>query len=152
MKVVFDLDGTLADNQARQHLARQAAKAADADKEEAWNRFHDGIPNDPPIIEVVRLAQVLHMCGHHVEIWTARPERYRKQTMDWLHKHDVPFLVLKMRRDDEGRVPAVTIKTRWYDEEPFVKPSIIFEDHPGVIKAFRERGVIAAQVGEEPSK
>jgi|ERR1700722_9828188 len=152
MKVVFDLDGTLADNTARQHLARIAAKADDKDKEAVWNVFHDGIPFDPPILPVLRTLRALYANGHLIEIWTARPERYRTQTMEWLHKHDVPFLVLKMRKDDEGRVPAVEIKTRWYDEEPHLKPAMIFEDHPGVVKAFRERGVIAAQVGEEPSK
>lgn len=152
MKVVFDLDGTLANNIDRQHLARVAAKAKDADKEKAWNDFHDGIPHDPPIMAVLRTLQALHSVGHNIEIWTARPERYRTQTLEWLHRHDIPFQTLKMRKDDEGRVPAVTIKTRWYDEEQFQKPVMIFEDHPGVVAAFRERGVIAAQVGEEPSK
>ena len=149
MKVVFDLDGTLADNSARQHLARIAAKAPDADKEAAWNNFHDGIPHDPPIEAVAAIARAMFSQGHAVEIWTARPERYRQQTVTWLIKFGIPFDHLKMRRDDEGRVPAVEIKTRWYDEE-WYKPDIIFEDHPGVVAAFRSRGVIAAQVGEEP--
>jgi FMN phosphatase YigB (HAD superfamily) len=151
MKVVFDLDGTLADNTARQHLARDAAKADDKDKEAAWNVFHDGIPFDPPIDAVVKVARAMYADGHRVEIWTARPERYRQQTLAWLCGHSIPFDTLKMRRDDEGRVPAVTIKTRWY-EEADEKPGLIFEDHPGVVKAFRELGVIAAQVGEEPQK
>jgi FMN phosphatase YigB (HAD superfamily) len=151
MKVVFDLDGTLANNIARQHLAREAARAEDKDKEEAWNVFHDGIPFDSPIDAVVKVAQAMYADGHRVEIWTARPERYRKQTEAWLFEHSIPYRALKMRRDDEGRVPAVTIKTRWYEEDDY-KPEMIFEDHPGVVKAFRELGVIAAQVGEEPQK
>lgn len=148
MKVVFDLDGTLADNSARSHLARLAAKADDADKEEAWNVFHDGIPHDPPIEAVRQTARRLYYSGAVVEIWTARPERYRRQTVEWLDKHNIPHDVIRMRKDDEGRVPAVEIKTKWY-EEAKVKPDMIFEDHPGVVKAMRERGVIAAQVGEE---
>jgi phosphoglycolate phosphatase-like HAD superfamily hydrolase len=149
MKVVFDLDGTLADNQARQHLARKAAVVDDGDKEAAWDEFHKGIPDDPPIKAVRITLWALHYAGHEIEIWTARPERYRALTVAWLREHHIHFDHLKMRKDDEGRVPAAEIKTRWYAQE-WYKPDLIFEDNAKVVAAFRKLGVIVAQVGEEP--
>lgn len=148
MRVAFDMDGTLADNSAREHLARAAAGTfgSKTEKSEAWEKFHAGIPDDPPIMPVLITLRALFFAGHHVEIWTARPEKYRAVTERWCDRWNVPH-VLPMRMRPEGEwCRSPELKCRWFEQTPV---DLVFEDHPETTAALRMRGCVVAQVGSQ---
>jgi hypothetical protein len=145
MLIVFDLDGTLCDNAAREHLARKAAGAQPGpEKNAAWDEFHAGIPNDFPNLTILETLIGLSLLGHTIELWTARPEKYWKDTVAWLTKYNVPYDKLIMRRDSDWR-PSYVVKMEWAREKP---PALVFEDHPQTVKLMRAAGITVAQVGD----
>ncbi|MFD8306383.1 hypothetical protein ACFV29_29185 [Streptomyces sp. NPDC059690] len=91
---VFDLDNTLADTAHRQRFLER--------KPRDWDGFFAAAPDDPPIAEGVAL--VLES-GAECEVvyLTGRPERCRRDTLDWLAAHGLPEGRVHMRRNDDRR-------------------------------------------------
>ncbi|WP_128434859.1 LNS2 domain-containing protein [Streptomyces cyaneus] len=91
---VFDLDNTLADTAHRQHFLER--------KPRDWDAFFAAAPQDPPLAEgialVLRSAQECE-----VRYLTGRPERCRRDTLDWLAAHGLPEGRVYMRRNDDRR-------------------------------------------------
>jgi hypothetical protein len=101
---VFDLDGTLADTAHRQHFLERRPRD--------WDAFFAAAVHDPPLAEGVTLALgSAEEC--EVVYVTGRPERCRRDSLDWLRHHGLPRGRLLMRRNDDRR-PA-----------RFVKPEIL---------------------------
>lgn len=148
MIVAFDLDGTLANNAKREYLARQASEASKRgdDSGPYWDAFHQQIMLDTPYTPLVKTAAALNDAGHIIELWTARPERFRDLTCLWLRDHGVPHCELVMRSDHDWR-KAYIIKLEWYLTRER-KPHLVFEDHPETTRLLRAAGCIVAQVGE----
>ncbi|QFR01794.1 hypothetical protein F9278_42695 [Streptomyces phaeolivaceus] len=91
---VFDLDNTLADTAHRQRFLER--------KPRDWAAFFAAAPQDPPLAEGVALArESAEEC--EVMYLTGRPERCRRDTVDWLAAHGLPEGRLRMRRDNDRR-------------------------------------------------
>ncbi|MHC3467468.1 phosphatase domain-containing protein [Streptomyces sp. 7R007] len=91
---VFDLDNTLADTAHRQRFLER--------KPRDWDAFFAAAPDDPPIPEGVALArESAKEC--EIVYLTGRPERCRRDTLDWLAAHGLPDGRLHMRRDADRR-------------------------------------------------
>ncbi|MDX3693698.1 hypothetical protein PV726_25800 [Streptomyces europaeiscabiei] len=91
---VFDLDNTLADTAHRQRFLER--------KPRAWDAFFAAAPHDPPLAEGVALArESAQEC--EVVYLTGRPERCRRDTVDWLAAHGLPEGRIWMRRDNDRR-------------------------------------------------
>ncbi|MDX3522065.1 hypothetical protein [Streptomyces scabiei] len=91
---VFDLDNTLADTAHRQRFLER--------KPRDWNAFFAAAPQDPPLAEGVALArESAREC--EVLYLTGRPERCRRDTVDWLAAHGLPEGRIRMRRDNDRR-------------------------------------------------
>lgn len=91
---MFDLDNTLADTAHRQRFLRRRPRD--------WDAFFAAAPGDPPIAEGVRLARdSAREC--EVVYLTGRPERCRRDTLDWLAAHGLPEGRVHMRGDDDRR-------------------------------------------------
>lgn len=149
MIAVFDLDGTLCDNSQREHLAHAAAGASGLHAQKIWDEFHEGIERDAAIKPVLEIMHSLARCGNVVEVWTARPEKYREATQRWLNKHflQIPDRLLLMRPEEDWR-PAPILKLEWYLFAKHRKPSIVFEDHPETTRLLRYAGCVVAQVAD----
>ncbi|MEU0058222.1 hypothetical protein [Streptomyces sp. NPDC006334] len=91
---VFDLDNTLADTSHRQRFLERRPRD--------WNAFFAAAPQDPPIPEGVALA-VKSARECEVVYLTGRPERCRRDTLEWLARHGLPDGRVYMRRDDDRR-------------------------------------------------
>lgn len=95
---VFDLDNTLADTAHRQRFLER--------KPRDWDAFFAAAPQDPPLVEGIALA-VASAEECEVMYLTGRPERCRRDTVDWLAAHGLPEGRVWMRRDagraGEGR-------------------------------------------------
>ncbi len=91
---VFDLDNTLADTAHRQRFLES--------KPRDWGAFFAAAPQDPPIAEGVALVlESAREC--EVVYLTGRPERCRRDTLDWLAAHGLPEGRVYMRRNDDRR-------------------------------------------------
>ena len=91
---VFDLDNTLADTAHRQRFLER--------KPRDWDAFFAAAPNDPPIPEGIALVlESAKEC--EVVYLTGRPERCRRDTLDWLAAQGLPDGRVHMRRNDDRR-------------------------------------------------
>jgi hypothetical protein len=138
---VFDIDGTLADNEHRQHHL---------DGKKNWDAFFAEQHKDEPYQAVLDVLHALafdrcKVLGDRVIIVTARDERFRDDTLDWLHKHiefdisdSVYMRPLGHRGNDD--VLKVDIIKQWLVDHPGYKVGAIFDDRHRIIDAFRNEG------------
>ncbi|MFE6411888.1 hypothetical protein ACFVOR_33725 [Streptomyces sp. NPDC057837] len=96
---VFDLDNTLADTAHRQRFLERRPKD--------WDGFFAAAPQDGPLPEGITLVQE---SARECEIvyLTGRPERCRRDTLDWLAAQGLPEGRVYMRRDADRRPARFT--------------------------------------------
>jgi phosphoglycolate phosphatase-like HAD superfamily hydrolase len=91
---VFDLDNTLADTAHRQRYLERRPRD--------WDAFFAAAPHDPPLEEGIALARAsAEEC--EVVYLTGRPERCRRDTLDWLAAYGLPEGPVHMRGDADRR-------------------------------------------------
>ncbi|MGW1805368.1 phosphatase domain-containing protein [Streptomyces sp. NPDC002078] len=96
---VYDLDNTLADTAHRQHFLETRPKN--------WAAFFAAAPADPPLAEGIALAlESAREC--EVLYLTGRPERCRRDTLDWLAAHGLPEGRVYMRSNADRRPARFT--------------------------------------------
>jgi len=96
---VFDLDNTLADTAHRQRFLERRPRD--------WDAFFAAAPNDPPIPEGIALAlSSAEEC--EVVYLTGRPERCRRDTLEWLAAQGLPKGRVHMRRNGDRRPARLT--------------------------------------------
>ena len=99
--VIFDLDGTLANIDARRLKAGSPSGKTPTPSKMDWGVFFDpdniklDTPNDP----VIKMAQLFKKDGFKIVIFSGRNDRSFDTTKQWLKKFDVPFDLLVMRPD-----------------------------------------------------
>lgn len=97
--ILFDIDGTLADNSHRQHFLMSSPKR--------WDEFFESMDDDRPNTAMLALYNTLYKSGsYEIILITARPEKYRSATESWLSNHDIKWKTLVMRRDGDFRRDA----------------------------------------------
>lgn len=96
---VFDLDNTLAGTAHRQPFLERRPKD--------WAAFFAAAPADPPLAEGIELA--VESAGDcEVVYLTGRPERCRRDTLDWLAAHGLPEGRVFMRGNTDRRPARFT--------------------------------------------
>ena len=99
--VIFDLDGTLANIDARRLKAGSPSGKTPTPSKMDWDVFFDpdniklDTPNDP----VIKMAQLFKKDGFKIVIFSGRNDRSFDTTKQWLNQNDVPFDLLVMRPD-----------------------------------------------------
>jgi len=131
--VIIDLDGTIVEN----------GNHADLDAFYAHS-FID----DKPITETVELVKHLGR-KYDLVYCTARSEKLRAQTLNWLDKHGVPHSnrTLLMRSDADYR-PTVEVKLELIKNHGIKHGQIAFvlEDNNHMVRVWRDLGVRVLQV------
>jgi len=139
MRVIFDLDGTLANIEHRLHHIRTRGQ-------QDWATFFKACVRDTTIVPVASLARRLKMGGVHIAIWTARSEEVRLDTLHWLNAHHLPYDELRMRAIKDHRQDDV-LKAEWLKALPRAEwPDVVFEDRTRVVDMWRAYGVTCCQV------
>ena len=93
--IVCDIDGTIADNQHRQSLLK---------KYKDWDEFFRQMVKDKPLKKAIKLIENEFKKGKKIYFLTGRPERFRKETDNWLKQNIViDKFKLIMREDDDHR-------------------------------------------------
>lgn len=147
---IFDLDGTLALTEHRQHHLQGERKD--------WRAFFAACVNDQPAEAVVRTMQLLEVAGAEVWIWSGRSDEVRAETIAWLRAHGIADLRLsgiqghafrfRMRAAEDRRADH-DLKAEWLgDLEPQDRDRLvaIFDDRDTVVAAWRAAGVPCFQV------
>jgi len=134
--VVVDLDGTLADCSARQHLVIGTHRDYDA--------FHARLAEDPVHEPIAALMRAMVRAGHEVVLVTARPHSTRAATYAWLKERGLEndFHALFLLRPDGDSTPAVVLKRSWLCA--FGPERVLFavDDDARNAAMFREAGVV----------
>jgi phosphoserine phosphatase len=137
--VIFDLDGTLININSISHLA---------DAQE-WEAFADASLDCPPFHEMVEYARhIQQLKTISTLVVTAKPERLRARTMNWLSMQGLIPEALLMRPHKDFR-PSVELKPALLEEylgENW-KEQILFtvEDRDKVVNAWRALGIACLQ-------
>lgn len=140
--VVFDLDGTLALNEHRQHFVQRPVG------EKNWRAFFDACDKDTPNWPVVLTLNALWSAGMNVQIWSGRTDRVREKTEDWLRLNGLGHIPLRMREEGDHR-PDTVLKKEWLDDAS-LKPTMVFDDRDCVVQMWRENGITCFQVAPGP--
>mgnify|MGYP001116715663 CR=1 FL=1 len=146
---VFDIDGTLADCNHRLHYIKSTPKN--------WKEFFSNNKNDQPILPMIDLLMQLENNNrsefepNQIALATGRPERLRKDTIEWLFEHagDLSFS-LYMRNDYDYR-PDVLVKIeqmKMIEQDYKRKIDIWFDDREPIIAALRTHGVFVVNVNQ----
>lgn len=135
---VFDLDGTLADTRHRLHFLDSRPRD--------WDAFFAAAPADPPLAEGVDLA-LAGAAGHEVVYVTGRPERCRRDTVEWLERHGLPEGRLMMRGDRDRRPARVTKPELLRTLARNRTVALVVDDDPLVCDAYEEAGFRVVRAG-----
>lgn len=142
--IVFDIDGTLADGEHRMYLIR-------GDGKKDWQAFFNKALDDPPHHEIQWLNHIMAQLDDvEIVVLTARPEKRRDVTEQWLLEHGIKHteLILKTDKEEKDRVPDYAFKERILNEmiAQGRKPYMVFEDRQSVVDMWRKRGIKCLQV------
>lgn len=138
MRVIFDLDGTLADTRGREHFLNREKKD--------WRGFYAACDTDRPYHNIIRVAHALWFTGASVEIWTGRSSEVSDKTEKWLSENGLGMIPLKMRDQGDHR-PDTVLKKEWLDQASS-RPVLVFEDRASVVAMWRSHGITCCQVAE----
>lgn len=139
--VICDIDGTIADCEHRRHFL-------DGEKKD-WKSFFEAMGEDSVRNEVAQQLVDYYNKMYTVIFVSARPERYKEKTLEWLNTHYLSFAwTLIMRRDNDTR-PDTEVKKQILDTY-FPDRSLIhkvIDDRPSVIRMWRDAGLDVIDVG-----
>lgn len=154
MRVIFDLDGTLALNEHRVHHIRGEHKDYDA--------FHLACVDDQPHEPVIRTLWAHMWAGHKVRIWSGRSDMVRTETEEWLltnvfgrvefiervHRDYCINSHLQHMRVRGDHRPDVVVKREWLNEARAAgkAPDLVYDDRNSVVEMWREEGIPCFQV------
>lgn len=139
MFVVFDLDGTLALNEHRQHFVQGRSKG-----EKDWRGFFAACDKDAPNTPIIRVLLALDAIGERVEIWSGRSAEVNDKTEAWLAAEGLGGIHRKMRTEGD-HTPDHELKASWLAESDR-QPDLIFDDRASVVAMWRSHGIVCAQV------
>lgn len=110
-------------------------------KRKNFHAFHYGSVFCPPIPWVVDAAHQHVEAGKRIIVVTAREERWRVLTKNWLQAHHVPYDEIHMRATGDFR-PDHVIKAELFDE--FSKRYTItaaYDDNPAIVELWKSLGI-----------
>ncbi len=139
--VIFDIDGTLADNIQRQKILKK-------DKHN-WKEFFSNMGDDIPHEKVLELYRVIRNSGSYkMIIVTARPEEYKTITEQWLLWNGIEYDALYMRSSNDYRSDALVKSELLKKIQQTLSISFVFDDRSSVVKMWREAGLTCFQCFE----
>ncbi len=143
---IFDLDGTLALTEHRQHYLEDEVKD--------WAAFYAACFEDTPNKSVIVTMDRLKKSGADIWIFTGRSDEVRAETIQWLYMHTCCFSshaidqMLTMRKEGDF-TPDYVLKQRWLEnmaDADRKRLVAVFEDRGRVVDMWRANGVPCFQV------
>ena len=143
---VVDLDGVVADVRHRLTFVERRPKD--------WDQFFGAAPLDPVLPEGRAVVEQLVASGHELVWLTGRPERCRRDTVDWLARNDLPSAQLFMRRANDHRPARMTKLAVLRQLAARRTVAVMVDDDVAVVRTLRTAGftVLHAEwMSEQPS-
>ena len=145
---IFDLDGTIANIDARRELCAKPNGKMD------FKKFFDpaNIDLDQPNQPVIDTLKQLHNAGFMIVIFSGRSKATKDATKKWLAKFDVPFNVLKMRPTSHpfAYMKDDKLKQHWLDDifpgDQKNRIVAVFDDRDQVVDMWRSNDIACFQV------
>ncbi len=135
---VFDLDGTISNNDHRQHLMPRVNKAS------TWEIYSLAGDGDTPIWPIISMMNYAIDMGIEVIIVTGRNKVAERVTRDWLNNNSIPFDLLFMRHEGDYR-PNVEYKLAQLDyllADGYSRDVELWvDDFPAVVEAMKTRNI-----------
>ena len=74
-----------------------------------WEQHHGALAPSQHVCHHCDVRHLLHMLDGTVKLilLTSRQECYRTSTVDWLHRYEIPYDYLLMRKDDDETDSAI---------------------------------------------
>ena len=143
LRVVFDLDGTMACDQHRKIFLQQQPMQ--------WEEYFARCADDAPIwptISIFRTMLANPEMFPSVDIWTARVATTRVVTETWLRTYVTLKPVRMLMRPANDRTNDADLKRRWLHQarKRGNAPDLVFEDRDRVVDMWRAEGVKCHQV------
>lgn len=139
--IICDLDGTMCNIKHRVHFVQGEKKD--------WDNFFNHMMADSVREDVRKEVVGAYLDGCKVIFVSARPEKYRPFTIDWLRDHvGLQNYTLIMRENGDSR-PDTVVKEEIY--EKYLKSLTIlkiYDDRPSVIRMWRSKGLEVVDVGD----
>ena len=132
------MDGTLCDVTTIRHHVLSRKKNYDA--------FHYLSVYCPPIDWVADMARRARKNGLLIIVVTARMDKWRPLTVNWMDHNDIPWDALHMRRTGDLRSDRLVKEEiladlqRWYDIRFAV------DDNPAILEMWKDNGIDAIEV------
>lgn len=129
--VVFDIDGTLMDENHRSHL-REAKR---------WEEYFLACDLDVPIRHIVELTHEYHEKGYEVWLMSGRSDSCEQKTLESMKNHGVYFDRIKLRSKDNF-MPDHILKPAWIGKYiGLERVEVLYDDTDKVIEGFRKKGL-----------
>jgi FMN phosphatase YigB (HAD superfamily) len=145
---IFDLDGTIANIDARRKLCVKPNGKMNFQKFFDPRNIDLDTPNDP----VIQTLQTLHKAGFKIVIFSGRSKATKQATVKWLDKFNVPYHVLKMRPTSHpfAYMKDDLLKKHWLDNifpgDEVNRIISVFDDRDQVVTMWRENNIPCFQV------
>lgn len=137
--VLIDLDGTMLNNEHRQHHMKTSPPS--------WGPFFAAMDLDTAYQPVRWLANLIFMhSAVDVILVTGRPSQYHKATLEVLHDEGCNFTALIMRAQTDNR-SDVAVKLDMLEGIKLqgLKPILVIDDRPEVVAMWRQQGILCLQ-------
>jgi hypothetical protein len=138
VNLLLDLDDTTSDARWREPMIAS----------EGWDRYHEQLINDKPIYPIASMVNALWLGQYYIVALTARPERYRTITMQWLVRNCIRVDELLMRGNKDYR-PSPAVKLALVERRFPATPKtsfIVLDDREDVCAAFKAAGYVTLQI------
>ncbi len=133
--ILIDIDHVISDAAWRDHMIDNTRTSNDE-----WDEYHHSGRHDKPHNEIVELLRQLTINRKYFIVGlTSRPERWRKQTMEWMLKFNVPMDDLLMR-PDKSYEPSAKLKVEQVKEHFNLllhQIAFVIDDREDIVEAFR---------------
>jgi len=134
---VIDLDGSISNNSHRENLIEGENKK--------WREYLQKASEDDANEEILNFVQKLAE-EQRIVILTCRSDEVKKETINWLNEHEVPFDDLIML--PEGRWELSDSKFKRDKLEEIENPVIAIDDKKENCEMFRQEGLEVYTVKE----
>jgi hypothetical protein len=144
--LIFDLDGTIANQTHRLHLVKSHPRR--------WQEFFDLCGRDTPYKHIRLIMRALWNVSRGFDaipklklfIVSGRPDSHREVTEAWLWKYGIPYHEMYMRVAGDTR-PDTVIKAEILDQLVAEHEVLCaFDDRPSVIKLWKSRGIPVLEI------
>lgn len=130
--VICDIDGTIANNDHRQHFL---------EGKKDWDGFFSDLINDKPIHQVIKKVIDLESQGNKIVFLTGRPERYSESTEKWLDNYFNFSYELILRKDNDRREKLSVKKEMFSNNFDTKKVLCIIENDLDLINMWKKMGL-----------